>query len=55
MHRESNSDAARRSEDGQTLAEYAVVLSVITLAILLAFQLIGDTSAGIIDRVIAVF
>ena len=53
MHRDSNSVAARRcDESGQTMAEYAVVLSVITVAILLSFQLIGDSAAEVINNVI---
>lgn len=51
MHRDTTTDAARRSEEGQTMAEYAVVLSVITLAILLSVQLLGDTAGGLIERV----
>ncbi len=51
MHRDTNLDAARRSEDGQTMAEYAVVLTVITLGIMLTIQLLGDTAGGLIERV----
>ena len=52
MHRDNSSDAERNQEEaGQTMAEYAVVLSVITLAILLTIQLLGDTSGGIIQQV----
>ncbi len=55
MHRDTNADAARRSEDGQTMAEYAIVLAVITLAVMLAMQLLGDTAGSLIERVTAVF
>ena len=51
MHREATTDAARRSEDGQTMAEYAVVLTVITLGIMLTIQLLGDTAGGMMNTV----
>jgi len=35
----------RDQERGQTMVEYVVVLSMITIAILAAFVLIGDTAA----------
>jgi Flp pilus assembly pilin Flp len=54
MHRETTADAARNEEAAQTMAEYAVVLSVITLAILLTFQLIGNSAGNVIDRVAGV-
>lgn len=41
----------RVGESGQTLAEYATVLSVITLAILLTIIAIGDAAGGIIQGV----
>lgn len=40
-----------RREEGQTAAEYAVVLGVITPIIALAFITLGDTIAPILDRV----
>jgi Flp pilus assembly pilin Flp len=49
MHRDARTDAARTAEDGQTRAEYAVVLSVITLAVMLSIQLLGDTAGGVIQ------
>jgi Flp pilus assembly pilin Flp len=53
MHRDTTTDAARDDrEQGQTMTEYAVVLSVITLAILLTIQLLGDTNAGLIQQVV---
>lgn len=51
MHRETSTDAARRSEDGQTMAEYAIVLAVITLAIMLSMQLLGDTAGNLMQEV----
>jgi Flp pilus assembly pilin Flp len=41
----------RRREEGQTAAEYAVVLGVITPIIALAFVALGDSVAPILDRV----
>jgi Flp pilus assembly pilin Flp len=40
-----------RRDEGQTAAEYAVVLGVITPIIALAFITLGDTIAPILDRV----
>jgi Flp pilus assembly pilin Flp len=34
--------ALRRREDGQTMAEYGVVLSVITLAVIASITLLSD-------------
>ncbi len=53
MHRDTTTDAARRSEEaGQTMAEYAVVLSVISISILLTIQLLGDMSGGLVQKVV---
>jgi Flp pilus assembly pilin Flp len=38
-------------EDGQTMAEYSVVLTVITIAIIGAFGLLGKSIVGSLDRV----
>ncbi|MCW2921864.1 MAG: hypothetical protein JWL76_1738 [Thermoleophilia bacterium] len=54
MHRDTTTDAARRSEDGQTMAEYAIVLAVITLSIMLSMQLLGDTAGGLMQRVVSI-
>ncbi len=55
MRRDTMNDAERRTqEDGQTMTEYAVVLTVITLAILLTFQLLGDTNAGLIQQIVGI-
>jgi Flp pilus assembly pilin Flp len=42
-------------EEGQTMAEYAVVLGVIVPAIILAYALFADRIAASIDRVVAFF
>ena len=42
----------RRSETGQTMTEYAVILGVITPAIVLAFAMLGDAIVPLIDRII---
>jgi Flp pilus assembly pilin Flp len=39
-------------EEGQTMAEYAVVLSVITLAIVSVFAAFSDAAVAAIQRVI---
>lgn len=41
-------------EDGQTMAEYGVVLAVITIAALSALTLLGDTIVGALERVAAI-
>jgi Flp pilus assembly pilin Flp len=48
-------DDARRREDGQTMAEYAVVLAVITPAIVAAFAILSDAVAERVGTVIAFF
>lgn len=54
MHRDRTTDSALpRREAGQTMAEYAVVLAVITVGILLTVQLLGDTAGELIERVAA--
>ena len=42
-----------RGDDGQTMAEYAVVLAVITPAILLALTLLSERVQSRIETVIA--
>lgn len=54
MHRDPCRDAAPRSlerEQGQTMAEYAVVLSVITIVIMGAIMTLGDTAGELIQAV----
>lgn len=46
-------DQVRTREDGQTMAEYAVVLGVITPAILLAIGLLSGSVQDAIARLIA--
>lgn len=40
-----------RKEDGQTMAEYGVVLAVITVAAIAAFQLLGGSISTAINSV----
>jgi Flp pilus assembly pilin Flp len=42
-------------EEGQTMAEYAVVLGVIVPAIIVAYALFADRIAASIDRVVGFF
>jgi Flp pilus assembly pilin Flp len=42
-------------EEGQTMAEYAIVLGVIVPAIILAYALFADGIAGSINRVVGLF
>jgi Flp pilus assembly pilin Flp len=47
-------DQARKADDGQTMAEYGVVLGVVTIALVAVFGLLADDIAGAIDAVRAV-
>ena len=52
MHRETTKDVAPRTrEQGQTMAEYAMVLAVITLGIMLTIQLLGNSAGRLINQV----
>ena len=42
-----------RKEEGQTMAEYGVVLAVITVGAVLAFTALSGGISGAIDRVIS--
>jgi Flp pilus assembly pilin Flp len=42
-------------DEGQTMAEYSIVLTVITLAALTAFVLLGAASTGALRRVADLF
>jgi Flp pilus assembly pilin Flp len=42
-------------EGGQTMAEYAVVLGVITPAVILVIAFLSGNTAALFDRVTAVF
>jgi Flp pilus assembly pilin Flp len=44
--------AIRKREDGQTMAEYGVVLAVLTIAAVGVFQLLGVGITGSINKVI---
>jgi pilus assembly protein Flp/PilA len=45
-------DSLRRNEDGQTMAEYGVVLAVITLAIITTLALLGTNVEAKIGEVV---
>ena len=45
----------RRSEAGQTMSEYAVILGVITPAIIIALGLLSDAVQARIETVIGFF
>jgi Flp pilus assembly pilin Flp len=47
-------DALRRREDGQTMAEYGVVLAVIVLAVITAITLLSTRVQGAINAVAGV-
>jgi Flp pilus assembly pilin Flp len=44
-------DALRRREEGQTMAEYGVVLAVITLAVIAAITLLSNNVRSAIENV----
>jgi Flp pilus assembly pilin Flp len=44
-------DTLRRREDGQTMAEYGVVLAVIVLAVITAITLLSSRVQGAINSV----
>ena len=44
-------DALRRREEGQTMAEYGVILAVITAAIIAALVLLSGNIANVLGRV----
>jgi Flp pilus assembly pilin Flp len=44
-------DALRRREEGQTMAEYGVILAVITAAIITALVVLSGNIAGVLGRV----
>ena len=50
----STVDALRRREEGQTMAEYGVVLAVITLAVIGAITLLSDNVRNAIEQVAGV-
>ena len=46
-------DSLRRHEDGQTMAEYGVVLAVITVAVFVALGFLSDAIVAAVDEVTA--
>jgi Flp pilus assembly pilin Flp len=46
--------AATVAEEGQTMAEYGVMLSVITLAVITAITLLSDSVLNAIENVTAI-
>ncbi len=47
-------ESLREREEGQTMAEYGVVLAVITIAALAAFQALGGSISGAINKVVGI-
>ena len=47
----SMADSLRRDEEGQTMAEYGVVLAVITIAVIGAITLLSDNVRNAIEAV----
>jgi Flp pilus assembly pilin Flp len=45
---------ARNADDGQTMAEYGVVLGVVTIALVAVFGLLADDIEGAINAIRAV-
>ncbi len=45
-------ESRKGRQEGQTMAEYAVILGVITPAIIVAFALLSDTAAGAVTKVV---
>ena len=54
MSRNLFSRPSLRSEDGQTMAEYGVVLAVIVLGVVLALGILSDALADAINSVAGV-
>ena len=55
MNRERDMDAEPTTgESGQTMVEYAAVLAVITIAILLTIQSIGDSAGAVFHKVVGI-
>ena len=44
-------DSMRRREEGQTMAEYGIVLAVITIAVIGAITLLADNVRGALENV----
>lgn len=48
----SNLNALRKGEEGQTMAEYGVVLAVITIGVVGALGILSGAISAAIDRVV---
>jgi Flp pilus assembly pilin Flp len=48
---QSTASTSLRREEGQTMAEYGVILAVITAAIIGALVLLSDNIFGVLDQV----
>jgi Flp pilus assembly pilin Flp len=48
-----NGDLRRNSESGQTMAEYAVILTMITVTIVASFTLLGNAAASALNGVVS--
>ena len=44
-------DSLRRRQEGQTMAEYGIVLAVITIAVIGAITLLADNVRGALENV----
>ncbi|HEY3181601.1 MAG TPA: hypothetical protein VGJ77_02105 [Gaiellaceae bacterium] len=42
-----------RREEGQTMAEYSVVLGMLVIVTVAAYMMLGDTVAGLLEKVAA--
>jgi pilus assembly protein Flp/PilA len=47
--------AVRRDESGQTMAEYGVILALVTLAVLGAMTMLSGSISGALEAVAGVF
>jgi Flp pilus assembly pilin Flp len=47
----STADALERREEGQTMAEYGVVLAVVTLAVVASLTLLSDNLRGAFENI----
>ena len=45
------SDALRRGEDGQTMAEYGVILAVVTLTVVASMMLLGGAVGSAFESI----
>ena len=46
----STADALERHEEGQTMAEYGVILAVVTLAVVASLTLLSDNLRGTFEN-----